>query len=147
MEMCCAGARSGLFDRPATGHMAAMTTSTEPRPFLTGFRRGLRGRCPHCGEGRLFRAYLKVASACAACGHDLSTYRADDGPAYFTILIVGHVIVAPLLLFPFIWEATPWIVVPTTLSALIALVLALLPRVKGAFIGALWSIRPAPAHG
>lgn len=127
--------------------MGAMSETPERRPFLTGLLRGLRGRCPHCGAGALFGGYLKVAPACAACGHDLSLYRADDGPAYFTILIVGHLIVAPLLLFPVIWEGSPWIVVPTTLTALIALVLTLLPRVKGAFVGALWSLRPAPAQG
>jgi uncharacterized protein (DUF983 family) len=77
----------------------------------------------------------------------LSAYRADDGPAYFTILLVGHLIIAPALVFPVVWEASPWIVVPVSLSLLTALVLTILPRIKGAFIGGLWSIRPAPPHG
>lgn len=119
----------------------------EQRPFLTGLSRGLKHRCPNCGQGKLYKGYLKVAETCAACGHDLSSYRADDGPAYFTILLVGHLVIAPLLLFPFIWQMSPWFVLPVTLIPLTVLILVLLPRVKGAFVGGLWSIRPAPSHG
>ena len=127
--------------------MTELASDVAPRPFSTGFVRGLRQRCPDCGRGDLYQAYLKVRPTCEACGHDLSTYRADDGPAYFTILLVGHLIVAPLLLFPVIWRQSPWVVLPVTLIPLTGLILLLLPRIKGAFIGALWSIRPAPAHG
>jgi uncharacterized protein (DUF983 family) len=109
-----------------------------PPTLFLGLRRGLLGRCPNCGEGKLFASYLKVEPVCAACGHSLARYPADDGPAYFTILIVGHLVVAPLLVFPWIWQADPVIVLPFTLIPLLVLTLALLPRIKGAFIGALW---------
>jgi len=115
-------------------------------PMLAGLTRGLRHRCPNCGEGRLYRGYLKVEPVCEACGHDLASYPADDGPAYFTILLVGHFIVAPMLLFPWIWEASPWVVAPLTLVSVAALTLLLLPRVKGAVIGALWAIRQRKAE-
>jgi uncharacterized protein (DUF983 family) len=127
--------------------MSKAHADAEPRPFLTGLSRGLKHRCPDCGQGSLYSGYLKVRQTCQACGHDLSAYRADDGPAYFTILLVGHLIIAPALVFPVVWEASPWIVVPVSLSLLTALVLTILPRIKGAFIGGLWSIRPAPPHG
>jgi len=127
--------------------MSQAHADAEPRPFLTGLSRGLKHRCPDCGEGSLYSGYLNVRQTCQACGHDLSAYRADDGPAYFTILLVGHLIIAPALVFPVVWEASPWIVVPVSLSLLTALVLTILPRIKGAFIGGLWSIRPAPPHG
>ncbi len=104
-----------------------------------GVWRGARGRCPNCGEGRLFRAYLKVASPCAACGNDNARYPADDGPAYVTILLVGHLVVAPLLAFPFIWKSPLWLVIGATLPALLILILVLLPRIKGAWIGLQWS--------
>ena len=129
------------------GPMSQAHVDAEPRPFTTGLARGLKHRCPQCGEGKLYKGYLKVEPTCAACGHDLSAYRADDGPAYFTILLIGHLLIAPILLFPVIWEASPWIVVPVSLTLLTTVVLAVLPRIKGAFIGGLWSIRPAPAHG
>ena len=116
-----------------------MGAMDETKPSLMlGLKRGLAGRCPECGEGKLYRKYLKVESVCARCGHDLARYPADDGPAYFTILIVGHLVVAPLLVFPFIWQSSPMVVVPLTLIPLLLLTLALLPRIKGAFIGAMW---------
>ena len=129
------------------GGMSQANVDAEPRPFMTGLSRGLKHRCPNCGEGRLYKGYLKVEPTCSACGHDLSAYRADDGPAYFTILLIGHLLIAPLLLFPVIWEASPWMVVQASLTMLTTVVVAKLPRIKGAFIGGLWSIRPAPAHG
>lgn len=122
--------------------MSRMSESqSSASPMMIGLMRGLRHRCPECGEGRLYRSYLKVEPVCEACGHELGSYPADDGPAYFTILIVGHLVVAPLLFFPWIWEASPCITVPLTLASLATLTLLLLPRVKGAVIGALWAIR------
>jgi uncharacterized protein (DUF983 family) len=116
--------------------------------FVQSMLRGLKGRCPHCGQGKLYWRYLKVEPTCRACGHDLARYPADDGPAYFTILIVGHLIVAPLLLFPVIWQAPTAIVLPATLIPLAGVTLLLLPRVKGAFIGLLHAlkIRQEDAH-
>ena len=112
------------------------------RPSLiTTLLRGLTGHCPRCAEGALFTAYLKVAPRCSACGHDLDQYPADDGPAYFTILLIGHLIIAPMLFFPIIWETNPWIVVPLSLSFLMAAVLFILPRVKGAFIALLFHLK------
>ena len=60
-------------------------------------RRGFSCRCPHCGEGKLFRAFLKPVDACPVCGEDLSHQRADDFPPYITMVIVGHILV-PLML-------------------------------------------------
>ena len=108
---------------------------------------GRRGGLCAVGQGRLYRDYLKVEDACEVCGHALGQYRADDGPAYITILLVGHLVVAPLLLFPFIWQWPAAIVVPLTLGPLAALVLMTLPRVKGAFLGALWAIKARHADG
>ncbi len=102
--------------------------------------RGLRGRCPNCGEGRLFKAYLKVQPVCPLCGHDNGRYRADDAPPYFTILIVGHLFVAPMLVFPWIWQANPFLVVGITLPALAAACMIMLPYVKGAVVGVHWAV-------
>lgn len=120
--------------------MEAMLSTPAPS-FLTGLKRGILHRCPNCGDGRLYARYLKVDPDCEACGHDLAEYPADDGPAYFTILIIGHLFVAPLLFFPFIWKAPVGLVLPLTVLPLAALTLLLLPRVKGAVIGALWAMK------
>ena len=63
-----------------------------------GLLRGLRQRCPNCGRGKLFGRYLKVNPVCGACGLKLSEFRADDAPPYFTIMIVGHLIVPAMLI-------------------------------------------------
>lgn len=108
--------------------------------FVQSMLRGLKGRCPACGEGKLFSRYLKVRPTCSHCGLDLAKYPADDGPAYFTILIVGHLVVAPLLIFPVIWEASPAIVLPATLIPLAIVTLVLLHVTKGWFIGLLYAL-------
>jgi uncharacterized protein (DUF983 family) len=101
---------------------------------------GARGKCPVCGEGPLFYRYLKVSPDCPVCGHDLDQYPADDGPAYFTILMMGHLVVAPLLLFPIIWRAPAAAIVPGVLAPLAILTLLALPRTKGAVIGLLYAL-------
>ena len=115
--------------------------SSDRTPILRAMTRGLRGRCPGCGEGGLFRRYLKVTPACRACGHDLDQYPSDDGPAYFTILLVGHLVVAPLLLFPIVWRSPVTIIVPAVLIPLAGLTLLVLPRVKGAVVGLLYALK------
>jgi len=112
----------------------------QPRTVSRGLARGLRQRCPNCGEGRLFARYLKVEPVCESCGHENGRYRADDAPPYFTILIVGHLIIAPMLVFPWIWEADPLLVVGVTLPLLAVSTLALLPIVKGGVLGLHWAV-------
>ena len=109
---------------------------TTPRQegVLRAMARGFGGRCPHCREGALFYRYLKVSPTCGVCGHDLDCYPSDDGPAYFTILITGHLVVVPLLLIE-VWKAPLVLVVPGVLIALAAFTLWFLPKVKGAVIG------------
>lgn len=107
----------------------------------TGIPRGLAGRCPECGKGKLFKGYLKVRSPCEVCQHDNAQYPADDGPAYFTILIIGHLAVAPMLLFSFIWTWPVQYVLLTVLPSLAAITLWTLPRIKGGVIGLQWAIR------
>ena len=113
---------------------------------LDAILRGLSGHCPNCGKGPVFRAYLKVNAECPACGHPLGEYRADDGPAYLTILLVGHLIVAPALFFPFFWRASVWLVIPLVLVVLSFATLVILPRVKGGFIGLLYSLKTRGEH-
>lgn len=108
-------------------------------PILTGMKRGALRKCPNCGVGRLFAGYLKVAPACDHCGHPVGEYRADDAPPYFTILIVGHLVIGPLLAFPFILTWPIGWVIGTTLPALLLLTLVLLPVIKGAVIGFHWA--------
>ncbi len=113
-----------------------MSKST-PQEIFLAMTRGLKGRCPCCGEGRIFRAYLKVNDVCSECGHPLGAYRTDDGPAYFTILIVGHLVVGPMLFIPAVWQMPALLIAPLILLPLLALTLVALPLVKGAFLALL----------
>src|SRR5215203_532725 len=69
----------------------------EKRDLWTAMKRGFMCRCPRCGQGKLFRAFLKVGDECTTCGLDYTPHRADDLPAYLVIIIVGHIMV-PLAL-------------------------------------------------
>ena len=111
------------------------------RDVWTALKRGLRGRCPRCGEGKLFRAFLKVADHCSVCGQDFTPHRADDLPAYLVIVIVGHFVV-PMIL----WIETDYsLPVPLQLAIYLPLTLvlslALLQPVKGAVVGMQWALR------
>ncbi|HEY2708505.1 MAG TPA: DUF983 domain-containing protein [Caulobacteraceae bacterium] len=111
-------------------------------PLGSALQRGLRGRCPHCGKGKLFYRYLKVEPVCQTCGHDLDRYPADDGPAYFTVLLVGHLVIVPFLILcaPLIWKAPLWILVPSSLAAVGVITLTALPVIKGAVVGLLYHL-------
>lgn len=101
--------------------------------------RGWRNTCPNCGSGRILKGYLQVAPHCTVCRQDLSGYKADDGPAYLTILIVGH-LMAPLLHFSFVtWRPEPLVLFSIFAVGCVALSLYLLPRFKGAIIGFKWA--------
>lgn len=116
-------------------------TLIDDRPLKPALWRGYRRRCPSCGQGSIFQGYLKVRDTCPACGQELFHHRADDGPAYLTILIVGH-LMAPLLMWAFVkWRPDPLTLALTFALGCVALSLYLLPRLKGAFVALQWSRR------
>ena len=117
--------------------------AAEPQRELgLAMRRGFMGRCPNCGNGKLFRSYLKVNPNCPSCGEDLSHQRADDAPPYLTMLIVGHVIVAGVLAAEDVFPQSPlWLDALIWLWLTLVLSLALLPRIKGALVGYQWALR------
>ena|ERR1700754_5084049 len=127
-----------------SAHPKVWTPDSAPaakRDVWQALKRGLRGRCPRCGEGKIFRAFLKVDDHCSVCGQDFTPHRADDLPAYLVIVIVGHIVV-PIIL----WIETDYAPsVPLQLSiylpfTLIASLLLLQP-VKGAVVAVQWALR------
>jgi uncharacterized protein (DUF983 family) len=113
--------------------------SRGPRTIPTGLLRGARRQCPNCGRGSLFKGYLAVQPVCAVCGNDNGRYPADDGPAYFTILLIGHLVVAPMLALSVIKSWSPWSMLAVAMPIVIGATLAALPFIKGAWIGVLWA--------
>jgi uncharacterized protein (DUF983 family) len=146
---CVAGSRAfspGRSRRMETRIEERTMTESLPMPEAErdarrAMRRGWGRRCPNCGTGGLFDGYLRVRAACPDCGEALHHQRADDGPAYFTIIIVGHLL-APLLMFVYFeWRPEPWKMTLGFAVGCVALSLYLLPRIKGAMIGLQWAKR------
>jgi uncharacterized protein (DUF983 family) len=106
------------------------------RALLDGFLQ----RCPACGAAPLFGRYLKVRETCSGCGEALHHHRADDAPAYFTILIVGHVIVGAILPVERAFSPPMWLYIVLLGPLTLALTLALLPRIKGVIVGLQWAL-------
>ena len=114
-------------------------TLEDDRPMGPALRRGWRCRCPSCGSGPMLRSYLKVRDSCPVCTEELHHHRADDGPAYLTILIVGH-LMAPLILWAFVKYRPDPLVLATVFSVgTVALSLFLLPRMKGMVVAMQWA--------
>ena len=113
----------------------------EKRDLWTAMRRGFMCRCPRCGEGKLFRAFLKVDDHCATCGLDYTPHRADDLPAYLVIIIVGHIVVPVVLWVETHYSPPIWLQMATYLPFTFLSSLLLLQPVKGAVVGFQWALR------
>lgn len=100
--------------------------------------RGLRGRCPACGMGRLFRAFAKVADHCPHCGEALHHHRADDFPAYATIVIVGHIVVPLTLFVELTYRPSYWGHALIWGPVVIGLAVGLLQPIKGTIVALQW---------
>ena len=121
--------------------MTDPTIQGETRRTGLSARRGAMMKCPNCGRAKLFRKYLKQVHACPKCGEDWEAVRADDGPAWLTILIVGH-LVAPLLIEVIRNDAVPLWVGMFGIPVLAGILcLLLLQPIKGLWMGIIWANR------
>jgi uncharacterized protein (DUF983 family) len=114
---------------------------SEKRDVWTSIKRGFRGRCPRCGEGKLFRAFLKVDNNCSVCGLDFTPHRADDLPAYLVIVIVGHIVVPTALMIETNYSPPVALQLAVYLPFTLVASLLLLQPVKGAVVGIQWALR------
>ena len=126
---------------PATKVWSRETGVTEKRDVWTSIKRGFRGRCPRCGQGKLFRAFLKVDDHCSVCGLDYTPHRADDLPAYLVIVIVGHIVVPTALLIETNYSPPVALQLAIYLPVTLVASLLLLQPVKGAVVGIQWALR------
>jgi uncharacterized protein (DUF983 family) len=102
---------------------------------------GFTSHCPACGEGRLFKSYLKTVNVCAHCGEELHHQRADDAPPYFTMMIVAHIVIPAMVIIERIWKPEIWLQLAFWLPITLIMTLALLPPVKGAIVGLQWALK------
>ncbi len=130
-----------MFDDRVNEHPAESCENDDVRDVRGAMIRGWRRKCPCCGSGPMMKSYLKVRDVCSVCDQRLSHHRADDGPAYLTILIVGH-LMAPAIIWAFTeFRPDPMVLATTFTVGCVALSLYLLPRLKGAIVGLQWAKR------
>lgn len=114
-------------------------TGLADRPGLAAvLLRGWRRKCPHCGIGAMFRGYLTIKDHCETCDLPFEPLRADDAPAYFTIAIVGHVVVSGLLALEVYAHPPTWVQLSLWLPATLVMTLGLLPFIKGTVMAAIY---------
>lgn len=123
------------------GPHTAGTGAVGDRPVWPALRHGWRRRCPCCGQGTLYHGYLTLRQECPVCDTDLSHARADDGPAYLTILIVAKVMGTLMLKVFLAWQPDPYLMASMFCIGAAAMALYLLPRLKGVIVGIQWSKR------
>jgi uncharacterized protein (DUF983 family) len=109
-----------------------------PHSFWAAAARGLRCRCPRCGEGPLFARWLQVEPACPACGQDWSHQRADDFPAYIAILITGHLLAPVMIMLALDYDLSPLGMALILFPSAIAMMLGLLQPAKGWVVALQW---------
>ena len=119
----------------------AVSENQQQRSKRQALWRGFNRRCPNCGRGHMFRAFLKVADSCNHCGEDLNHQRADDAPPYFTMMIVGHIVVPAMLIVERVWHPALSVHFMLWPALTLALTFTLMPSVKGTIVALQWALR------
>ena len=109
------------------------------RPTLSAMWNGMRGKCPNCGQGRLFSSFIKVVARCENCGEDMHHHRADDLPAYLVIAIVGHIVIGGFMAVEATNSLSMWQHLAMWVPVTVIGSLALLRPIKGAVVGLQWA--------
>lgn len=109
------------------------------RPVVPAMKRGFLGRCPNCGDGKLFASFLKTVDRCAVCGEEMHHHRADDLPAYLVVLVVGHIVVGAFMGIEATSTLSTWQHLAIWIPLTILSALVLIRPIKGAVVGLQWA--------
>jgi uncharacterized protein (DUF983 family) len=120
-----------------------MNTTNHAAPSALPIARGLRGRCPRCGEGHLFHGFLTLRPRCEHCGLDYGFADAGDGPAVFVILIGGFVVVFAALIAEIMYQPPYWVHAALWLPLVLLFTLGPLRPIKGLLIALQYHHRAA----
>jgi uncharacterized protein (DUF983 family) len=134
----------GAMQSDAPGPDSTHPVPARPVSMRQAAERALRGRCPRCGLGKLFRSYLKQVDQCSACSESFGAIRADDAAPWLTIIVVGHIFL-PLAFLIDLGFLPAWAAALTMAGFFAVLSLAILPKAKALFIAILWHTR-APGY-
>jgi uncharacterized protein (DUF983 family) len=113
---------------------------------VSPFYAGLMGRCPRCGEGRLFAGYLSVKPSCDHCGLDFTFANSGDGPAVFVMLIAGFIICGAALLVEVAYRPPIWLHALIWLPLGLGLPLLLLRPFKATLVALQYKFRSGEGH-
>ena len=111
-----------------------MTSENREYPPISPISTGLAGRCPRCGDGRLFSGFITVAPRCEVCGLDYAFADAGDGPAVFIALIGGFVVLGIALWTEIAFQPPIWLHMVLFLPLTLIVCLGLLRPFKGVLI-------------
>ena len=109
-----------------------------PANIWQAILRGALGRCPRCGEGKLFRKWLKPVDDCSACQLDISGQRADDLPAYIGIFVTGHLLAPVIITLVTGFALSAFALLAIIIPLAVIMLIGLLQPSKGAVIGLQW---------
>ncbi|WP_316014211.1 DUF983 domain-containing protein [Roseobacter sp. HKCCA0434] len=116
-------------------------TSSLERPVGPAVRLGWQRKCPNCGSGPMFDGYLTVRHDCPVCEQELYHHRADDGPAWATMVLTGHVLAPAMIIVYELFRPEPWVMAVGFSLGIVLLSLWFLPRIKGVFVAFQWAKR------
>ena len=119
----------------------SVSESHQPLHVWPAVVRAVSGRCPACGRGKFFKSYLRQVDKCADCGEEFGRIHADDGPAWLTIILVGHMVVPSALFAETSFQWPLWVSIMLWPLTAMALTLTILPRAKAVFIAAIWAMK------
>lgn len=122
-------------------HVAQFGHSQEDRLLGRSIMRGIRCRCPACGSGQLFRAWLKPVDTCQACGEDITPQRSDDLPPYISITILGHIAVGGFMMTDTVFNIPMWAHFAIWVPITILVALLTIQPIKGGVIGLQWALK------
>jgi uncharacterized protein (DUF983 family) len=115
-------------------------------PPISAISTGLAGRCPRCGDGRMFQGFLKVARRCDNCGLDFGFADSGDGPAVFVTLIAGFLVLGFALAVDIAYEPPIWVYIVIFMPLTILVCLGLLRPLKGLLIASQFKNKAAPGR-
>jgi len=103
-------------------------------PPISPYSTGMAGRCPRCGEGKMFKGFITIADKCDHCGLDYRFADAGDGPAIFVMLIAGFIIVGAALWLEVSYEPPMWVYFVIFLPLTLIVCLGMLRPLKGVLV-------------
>ena len=115
-------------------------------PRVSAVSTGLTGRCPRCGDGRMFQGFLTLAPKCEVCGLDFSFADSGDGPAVFVSLIGGFLVLGAALALDMAYEPPIWVYIVFFLPLALIVCLGLLRPLKGLLIALQYRTNAAPGR-